>query len=606
PVSLYDRDYLTEGGEPIREKLLHLLAPEGIANRVKRIVLVTSLRHFGRVFNPVSFHYVFDAADSLLCVVAEVNNTFGERHVYVLRHAEGASGGFPARFTAPKAFHVSPFNDMQGTYAFAFGNIENELKVRIDLRRGDNLVFAAELEGRRIPLDNTTLLKTVLRHPLQAHLTIARIYREAAKLFFVRKLTYHPKPVPVDPRTIGRLHPSAWQLLCRRFILSRLGRIDPGTLKMKLPEGRQIVCGHRNALPAADLTIYDDRFFTRTVLGGDIGLGESYTDGEWDSSDVARVFEILILNRDRLANGNFFTVALSLLCDRIRHLLRANTVLGSRRNIRAHYDLGNDFYQTFLDASMTYSCARFLSSEETLEDAQINKLRDMIAKAQIGPEDHILEIGCGWGSFAVEAVRQTGCHVTGITVSRAQMEWARERVRLEGMEDYIEISLTDYRHIAGCFDGIVSIEMLEAVGHRRLGTFFGCCERLLKPVGLMALQTITIPDERYEAYRWGMDWIRKHIFPGGHLPSPGTIRRAVAGQTFLTIIGTEEIGPQYARTLREWRSRFLANTSALEALGLGPSFRRKWIYYLASCEAGFTTGATGDLQIVIRREPGIK
>jgi cyclopropane-fatty-acyl-phospholipid synthase len=603
PVSLYDRDYLTEGNEPIREKLLRLLAPEGLAGRVKRIVLVTSLRHFGRVFNPVSFHYVFDTADALLCVVAEVNNTFGERHVYVLRHAEGDSGGFPARFTAPKAFHVSPFNDMQGTYTFAFGDIENELKVRIDLKRGENLVFAAELEGRRIPLDNTTLLKTLLHHPLQAHLTMARIYREAAKLFFVRKLAYHPKPLPADPRTIGRLQPSAWQRLCRRFILARLGRIDRGSLQITLPGGRRIDCGDVASEPAADLTIHDNRFFTRTVRGGDIGLGESYTDGNWDSSDVARVFEVLILNRDRLADGNFVTAALSRLWDRVRHLLRANTVPGSRRNIHAHYDLGNDFYRTFLDASMTYSCARFLSSEETLEEAQLNKLRDMIAKAQIGPEDHVLEIGCGWGSFAVEAVRQTGCHVTGITVSRAQMEWARERVRQEGMEERIDIRLTDYRHIAGCFDRIVSIEMLEAVGHRRLGTFFGCCGCLLKPGGLMALQTITIPDERYDDYRRGMDWIRKHIFPGGHLPSPGAIRAAVADGTSLTIIGTEEIGPHYARTLREWRNRFLAQTPALEAMGLESAFRRKWVYYLASCEAGFATGATGNLQIVLRSAP---
>jgi cyclopropane-fatty-acyl-phospholipid synthase len=603
PVSLYDRDYLTEGKEPIREKLLRLLAPEGIADRVKRIVLVTSLRHFGRVFNPVSFHYVFDATDALLCVVAEVNNTFGERHVYVLRHVEGYTGGFPARFTAPKAFHVSPFNDMEGIYEFTFRDIESELTVRIDLRRGENLVFTAELEGCRFPLDNTTLLKTLLHHPLQAHLTMARIYREAAKLFFVRKLAYHPKPVPADPHTIGRLKPSTWQRLCRRFILARLGRIDRGCLQIALPEERRIDCGEVASEPRADLMVHDDRFFTRTVRGGDIGLGEAYTDGDWDSSDVARVFEVLILNRDRLADGNFVTAALSRLWDRVRHLLRANTVPGSRRNIRAHYDLGNDFYRTFLDASMTYSCARFLSPEQTLEEAQLNKLRDMIAKAQIGPEDHVLEIGCGWGSFALEAVRQTGCRVTGITVSPAQMEWARERVRQEGMEDRIDIRLTDYRHISGCFDRIVSIEMLEAVGHRRLGTFFGCCERLLKPGGLMALQTITIPDERYDDYRRGMDWIRKHIFPGGHLPSPGAIRAAVADGTSLTILGTEEIGPHYARTLREWQNRFLAQAPTLEAMGLENAFRRKWVYYLAICEAGFVTGATGDLQIVLRSAP---
>lgn len=605
PVALYDRDYLTEGEGSIREKLLRFLSAEGIADRAVRVILVTSPRHFGRVFNPVSFYYVFDAAEKLTCAVAEVNNTFGERHIYLLRRAEAEDdpGGFPARFTAPKAFHVSPFNDMEGTYEFTFGDIRSDLEVRIDLKRGEALAFSAELRGRRIPLDNLTLFRTLLRHPLLPHLTMSRIYRQAARLYFLRKLPYHPKPVPTHKMTIRRSPPSTWQRLCRRLILERLSGIHRGSLAITLPEGRQIDCGDGASEPRADLTVHDDRFFSRTILGGDIGLGESYTDGEWDSTDVARLFEVFIANRHHLVDGHFLSAVLSRCRDRIRHLLRANTIPGSRRNIRAHYDLGNDFYRTFLDASMTYSCARFLSPEETLEEAQRNKLREMISKARIGPGDHVLEIGCGWGSFAVEAVRQTGCRITGITVSPAQMEWARERVRQEGMEDHIDIRLTDYRHIAGSFDRIVSIEMLEAVGHRRLGTFFACCGRLLKPGGFMALQTITIPDERYDDYRRGMDWIRKHIFPGGHLPSPGAIRAAVADRSSLAISETEEIGSHYARTLRVWRNRFLAQTPTLEAMGLGSAFQRKWVYYLASCEAGFATGATGDLQIVLTREP---
>ena len=604
PVALYDRDYLTEGEGTIREKLLRFLAAEGVAGQAMRIILVTSPRHFIRVFNPVSFYYVFDPAEELLCVVAEVNNTFGERHLYLLRLAEANPGGFPARFRAPKAFHVSPFNDMEGAYEFTFGDIRSELSVRIDLKRGETLAFSAELRGRKAPLDNPTLLRTLLSHPLVPHLTMSRVYREAAKLYFLRKLPYHPKPIPVHPLTTRTAPPSAWQSLCRRLVLARLRRIDRGTLRITLPEGRRIDCGDAASEPRAHLTIHDNRFFSRIVLGGDIGLGESYTDGEWDSADVARLFALFIANRHHLVDGDFLSAALSRFRDRIRHLFRSNTIPGSRRNIRAHYDLGNDFYRTFLDASMTYSCARFLAPDETLEQAQMNKLRDMIAKAQIGPMDHVLEIGCGWGSFAVEAVRQTGCRVTGITVSRAQMEWARERVRQEGMEDRIDIRLTDYRHVTGRFDRIVSIEMLEAVGHRRLGNFFGCCGRLLKPGGLMALQTITIPDERYDEYRRGMDWIRKHIFPGGHLPSQGAIRTAVADGTSLAIIGMEEIGPHYASTLREWRNRFLAQTPALEAMGLERVFQRKWAYYLASCEAGFATGATGDLQIVLMRKPG--
>jgi len=604
PVALCDRDYLTKGEGTIRKKLLRFLATEGIADQAMRIVLVTLPRHFIRVFNPVSFYYVFDQAEELRCVVAEVNNTFGERHIYLLRRAEGDQEGFPARFEAPKAFHVSPFNDMEGAYEFTFGDIRSELAVHIDLKRGETLAFSAELRGRKVPLDNRTLLRTLLSHPLIPHLTMSRIYLQAAKLYFLRRLPYHPKPIPVHPLTMRTAPPSAWQSLCRRLILARLRQINRGTLRITLPEGQRIDCGDAVSEPRADLTIHDNRFFSQTVLGGDIGLGESYTDGEWDSTDVARLFELFIANRHHLVDGDFLSAALSRFRDRIRHLLRSNTIPGSRRNIRAHYDLGNDFYRTFLDASMTYSCARFLAPDETLEQAQINKLRDMISKTQIGPEDHVLEIGCGWGSFAVEAVRQTGCRVTGITVSRAQMEWARERVRREGMEDRIDIHLTDYRHVIGSFDRIVSIEMIEAVGHSRLGSFFRCCGRLLKPGGLMALQTITIPDEHYVEYLRGMDWIRKHIFPGGHLPSLGAIRAAVADRTSLMIIGTEEIGPHYALTLREWRKRLLPQLPVVERVGLGRDLYRKWCYYLAICEASFATGATGDLQIVLKRDSG--
>ena len=604
PAALFDRDYLTEGEGTIREKLLCFLLAEGITGPAIRIVLVTLPRHFIRVFNPVSFYYVFDPVEELRCVVAEVNNTFGERHLYLLRRAQGDPGGFPARFKAPKAFHVSPFNDMEGSYEFTFGDIGRELSVYIDLKRGETLAFTAELRGHKAPLDDHTLLRTLLSHPLVPHMTMSRIYRQAAKLYFFRKLPYHPKPIPVDPLTTRIAPPSAWQSLCRRLILPRLRRIDQGSLQITLPEGRRIDCGEAVSERRVDLTIHDNRFFSRIVLGGDIGLGESYTNGEWDSTDLTGLFGLFIANRRHLLDGDFLAASLSRYRDRIRHLLRANTVPGSCRNIRAHYDLGNDFYRTFLDASMTYSCARFLAPDETLEQAQMNKIREMIAKAQIGPEDHVLEIGCGWGSFAVEAVRQTRCRVTGITVSSAQMEWAQERVRQEGMEDRIDIRLNDYRHITGEFDRIVSIEMLEAVGHRRLTTFFRRCGHLLRPEGLMALQAITFPDERYDEYRQGMDWIRKHIFPGGHLPSEGAIRAAVSDGTSLKIIQTEEIGLHYARTLREWYKRFLPQLPAVERMGLGRAFYRKWCYYLTICEAGFATGTTGDLQIVLMREPG--
>ncbi|MBT8489868.1 MAG: cyclopropane-fatty-acyl-phospholipid synthase family protein, partial [Deltaproteobacteria bacterium] len=241
--------------------------------------------------------------------------------------------------------------------------------------------------------------------------------------------------------------------------------------------------------------------------------------------------------------------------------------------------------------------------EDTLDDAQKNKLHSMIRKARITENDHVLEIGCGWGGFAMEAVRQTGCKVTGITVSAAQYEYARELVRKAGLEERITILLRDYRAMKGIFDKIVSIEMLEAVGHRYLGTFFKYCDNLLKQGGLIALQTITIPDQHYDVYRKETDWIRKHIFPGGHLPSLTAISRAMTNHSSLMIDHMENIGLNYARTLREWRRRFLDNIDAVSRMGFDRKFQRKWIYYFACCEAGFTARVVGNVQIVLNR-PG--
>ncbi|RJX30657.1 MAG: class I SAM-dependent methyltransferase [Oxalobacter sp.] len=396
---------------------------------------------------------------------------------------------------------------------------------------------------------------------------------------------------------------SAWQSFCRKLVLERLARIQRGKLRITLPNGQDLEYGDPASKRIADLHVHDNDFFSRIVLGADVGLGEAYVDGLWDSTDVAAFFALLIHNRDLLEDGSFLVTVFSRTLDRIRHLLRDNSIRGSRRNIHEHYDLGNDFYKTFLDPSMMYSCGIHHSPDESLEQAQKNKNQAFIDKLRISPNDHILEIGCGWGGFAVEAARQTGCRVTGITISSEQKDWANERVKREGLADRIDIQLIDYRNIEGRFDRIVSIEMLEAVGHRWLKHFFYRCDNLLKPGGLMGLQTITIPCEKYDDHRKGTDWIRKHIFPGGHLPSLTAIREAITGHTSLTIHDMQEIGLHYADTLREWRHRFTAQLHTIESLGLDKTFQRKWNYYLASCEGGFATKATGNVQIVLAKKP---
>ncbi len=370
-----------------------------------------------------------------------------------------------------------------------------------------------------------------------------------------------------------------------------------------LPNGAHHTFG--DDLPVmAKMEIRDFGFFTRVALvGGDIGLGESYMAGEWESQDLVAVFKVLIDNREHFADGHFATSLLSRIRERCENLGRKNDMAGSRRNIQEHYDVGNDFYRLFLDRSMTYSCAIFKSADESLEDAQRNKMQAVIEKARIKAEDHVLEIGCGWGSFALETARQTGCRVTGITVSKAQYDQAMARVREAGLADRVEILLKDYRQITGSFDKIVSIEMLEAVGHENFGLFFRRCEKLLRPHGLMVLQTITIPDFQYDHYRRERDWIQKHIFPGGLLPSLTVLSQAMSRNSRFVIEQAENIGFHYAKTLQEWRKRFVANMDGVSRLGFDRLFQRKWLYYLSICEAGFAKRVLGDLQLVLSR-PG--
>ena len=405
-----------------------------------------------------------------------------------------------------------------------------------------------------------------------------------------------------SPRSIVRNPlPTVFDRYCMTFVIALFGKIETGGLALGLPDGSERHFSDTLSPLQARMIIHDYRFFKDAVWGGDIGLGEAYMKGYWDTNDIPSLFSVLIKNRKALANGHMTTAWLARKKDRLMHALRANTLGGSRRNIGEHYDLSNDFFQTFLDPTMLYSCGLYGSENDTCEDAQRRKLHSIIEKAQIGPADHVLEIGCGWGGFALEAAKETGCHVTGITVSEEQFALARERVRQAGLEDKITILFKDYRHVTGLFDKIVSIEMLEAVGHRYLGTFFKACDELLKPAGKLVIQVITIPDQSYENYRRTSDWIKKYIFPGGHLPSVTAMSQAVTKNTGLLMEQLEDIGTNYARTLKDWREKFTRNVDKINALGFDDVFRRKWIYYLATCEAGFRERAIGDIQVVFRK-----
>jgi cyclopropane-fatty-acyl-phospholipid synthase len=394
--------------------------------------------------------------------------------------------------------------------------------------------------------------------------------------------------------------------LARRLMLAAARRIRVGRLTIVLPDGRATSVGDADpeTRPSAEIHIHDEAGAVRMLVRGEIGAGEAYMDGLWSSPDLPALLRLAALNRDALGLSEGWIRTVGRLPLVLAHRARRNTVAGASRNIRRHYDLGNDFYRLFLDETMTYSSALYETGTETLAEAQRAKYRAMADRAGLGAGMRVLEIGSGWGGFALYAAGERGCDVTSITISPAQHELATERIRAAGLADRARVELRDYRDIAGTYDAIVSIEMLEAVGHAYFPAFFGAIDRALAPGGRCSLQVITFPDADYERQRRGVNWIQTYIFPGGLLPSLAVIERATA-RTRLLVTDVRDIASSYVRTLANWRERFEANLDAVRELGFDDRFIRMWTYYLSISEAGFATGITQDLQIVLEKSRGL-
>jgi cyclopropane-fatty-acyl-phospholipid synthase len=384
----------------------------------------------------------------------------------------------------------------------------------------------------------------------------------------------------------------------RRVLERALSGITDGALEMRCPDGARRF-GDLAAEPAV-MEVHDPRFFARLARSGRLAVGEGYQAGEWSSPDLPGLVAVLARNQEQV----FGQPPLSLLAGLGRLVPRIELSRGLRRaeqDVHAHYDLGNEFFALWLDESMTYSCALFESPDMTLAEAQESKYRSLADATQIGADDRVLEIGSGWGGFALHLARERGCRVTTATISREQHALASRRVREAGLAHLVDVVYSDYRQLEGSYSRIVSIEMIEAIGHRQFGTYFAAIDRLLAPDGLAGIQAILVPDQRYRTYRGQRDWINKHIFPGGMLPSLEAIATAARRSSQLMVHDVREIGPHYARTLREWRERFLVRRAEVEALGLDLHFQRTWEYYLAFCEAAFATCALRDAQIVLTR-----
>jgi len=388
--------------------------------------------------------------------------------------------------------------------------------------------------------------------------------------------------------------------LAESAFLKSLESLREGSLEL-LWHGRRWKFGNPDSPLKAVVAVHRDRFFRRALFGGDLAIGEAWMDGDWSSPDLVAVVRLAVRNLARMDGQNRLLTAFGRGLDAVRHRRRRNSIAGSRRNIRAHYDLSNDFFQLFLDRSMMYSCALFESEDDSLEAAQFQKLDRICRKLRLGPEDHVLEIGTGWGGFAEHAVEHYGCRVTTTTISEQQYQHARRRFHSFAGGDRIELLQADYRNLSGQYDKIVSIEMFEAVGLAYYDEFFRACDRLLRPDGCMLLQTITINEQTFRAYRRRADFIQKYIFPGSELASVSEALQSVARVTALSLYHAEDIGAHYARTLAQWRERFHRAQNEVRALGFDDRFMRMWDYYFAYCEGAFLERHIGDFQLLLTK-----
>lgn len=385
---------------------------------------------------------------------------------------------------------------------------------------------------------------------------------------------------------------------CSKLILNRLKQLKFGQLVIQLGCDQAVFGTLGDGEEPAVLQVHSETFFKRLVFGGGLAAAESYMDGEWSSPDLTSVFRVLVQNESVLEtfrSGPFSPISWM---ERVGHFFNRNSKIGSRKNIQEHYDLGNEFFNLFLDESMMYSSAIFQSADTSLRDASWEKVDRVCRTLELGPDDHVIEIGTGWGGFAVHAAGKYGCRVTTTTISEEQYAFAKQRVVDAGLEDLVTLLKSDYRDLDGQYDKLVSLEMIEAVGRQYLPGYFETCDRLLKPGGAMMIQAITMADQRFDAYSRGVDFIQKYIFPGGFLPSVTEIQKCVRDKTDLRIVQLDDFGMHYAKTLQMWNQRFHAKLGEVREQGFSERFIRMWRYYLTYCEAAFLERSTGLVQAV--------
>ena len=398
--------------------------------------------------------------------------------------------------------------------------------------------------------------------------------------------------------------PAMFDRLARNLVARQLQRLEHGRLIVR-DSGRERLYGGRS--DREDLTavvdVLDSSAYSDVAFGGTIGAGEAYMRGTWRADDLVAVVRILLRNRTVLDSMDQGTARLTRPLQNLIHRLNRNTRAGARRNISAHYDLGNDFFSLWLDETMMYSSAVFADASDDLADAQRHRLDAICDKLDLTPDDHVLEIGTGWGGLAMHLAKHRGCRVTTTTISRSQYELARQRIDAASLGGRVRLLLDDYRDLTGRYDKLVSIEMVEAIGHKQLETYFGKCADLLRPGGRMLIQAITTNDRQHELLKKEVDFIQRYIFPGGCLPSITAIAAAIGRTSDMLITGLEDIGRHYALTLSHWRANFMTQLEEIRALGYSDEFIRMWEFYLTYCEGGFRERAISDV-LLVAEKPG--
>jgi len=427
--------------------------------------------------------------------------------------------------------------------------------------------------------------------------------KNTKEIALLRKFT--PKPRRLDR-------------LAKQILFKRLANLAHGTITIidnTSDVNTEVKFGSSQQLSALDdihvvLEVKNSQFYGEVVFGGSIGAGEAYMQGYFDCENLTDLIRLMVRNQSLLDTIESSFARLTSPIQKWLHIVNKNTQAGSRRNIAAHYDLGNDFFKLMLDPTMMYSSAIFENSKQSLEDASLAKLKSICKKLDLKKHDHVLEIGTGWGGFAIYAAKNYGCKITTTTISQQQYLLAIERIKAAGLEDKIEVLLTDYRDLTGTYDKLVSIEMIEAIGHQFYDTYFAQCSRLLKPSGMMLLQAITIADQRYASALKSVDFIQRYIFPGSCIPSVTAMLDSITKSTDLRLFNLEDIGPHYATTLAKWRDNFFEHIDAIRGMGYPETFIRMWDFYLCYCEGGFEERALGDVHMLLvkpenRRSPKI-